>query len=114
MKHTPGPWSIDGYGHIIGPDKQHVLISGVTSPMVPTVESKANTLLVAAAPHMEKDLAIAGEMYAALTLVFDTFSAGTVKAAERDKALEAAASALARWEERDWSVYDPREATIEN
>ena len=57
---------------------------------------------------MTKEEALAAELYAALELAFTTFSDVKVKAKARDKALEAAALALSRWEERDWSDYDPR------
>lgn len=58
---------------------------------------------------MTKTEALAAELYAALNLAFNVFSQdGYVTAAERDKALNEAAGALARWEERDWSDYDPR------
>jgi hypothetical protein len=52
VKHTPGPWIIDGYGTIKAPNHETVLVEGVALPSVSTVESIANTHLVAAAPDL--------------------------------------------------------------
>lgn len=55
MKHTPGPWSINEYGKVVGPDKETVSINGVSMPcgfVPPQDVSNANAALIAAAPEL--------------------------------------------------------------
>lgn len=50
--HTPGPWRVGDYGHILAPDGQPIEVEGVALPMVSTPVSKANSRLIAAAPDL--------------------------------------------------------------
>ena len=51
-KFTPGPWSRDKYGRVIGPDGQSVGFGALTLRMSNDDEVLANDCLVAAAPEL--------------------------------------------------------------
>lgn len=59
-KHTPGPWVIDGYDHLVGPKRQDVLMRGVTTLAAGSdedlTEARANMRLIAKAPEMSDAL----------------------------------------------------------
>lgn len=55
-KHTPGPWRLDEYGHVVyGQKSENLLLSGVSLPCGNhplAQEAKANTRLLVAAPEL--------------------------------------------------------------
>lgn len=89
-EHTPGPWSIDQYGTVSGPDGRIITINGVASVCSPGPwqnVAKANARLIAAAP----------DLLAALVAVLDTSGArGTYHALKYVEAVDAAEAAIAR------------------
>lgn len=59
--HTPGPWRIGPYGHVITPDGEMLRTCGVAIPGNDSPEYRANTRLIAAAPELLAELQLVYE-----------------------------------------------------
>ena len=92
IKHTPGPWNQDEFGHIVDKSGKNVLFRGVSIAMgyAENKEPEHNTALATAAP----------ELLEALQLLLEQDDNGEDEIWVRNKAREAIAKATGevKWE----------------
>jgi len=99
VQHTSGPWSIDEWGSVNGPDGRTIEINGVASVCSPGVRqdiAKANARLIAAAPELLEALqksAVALEEASKLLYVKGLQGCASIMMGHRDIARAAIARA---------------------